>query len=448
MTDFWIYSGVLVAVAASFIVFPIYQLVARARGNNSLLGLSGEDERQHQNVVIFRERLIELEAELQQGKLDAETFEALKEELEESLLSDVSAPGGGNVEINRHPGVTQDPMLGGRTLIFSSVMALIVAVSAYAAYFQWGSYDEVLQAQTGQPSSPGHAGTNTAMAEGDVNALLDQLYTRLTREPDNVDGWMLFSRSAMKLEQYDRAIEGFGVVIELFEQRGQNSALVYGLLAQALYFRAGGQLTHEVKKSLEKALEIDPDEVGALVLMAMHAFGIEDYTTAIQYWQRILVVAPDHPAKASIEEGIARAQQLAGIDPSDAALAEKAAVVDGVDQTKNAGITVTVSLDPQLASRVAPGDTVFIFAQAESGSRMPLAASRHHVSDLPVTVLLNDATSMGPMAKLSQVKNANIIARISKSGQAFAGAGDLEGRVDSVGVFTRESVSVVIQTVL
>lgn len=438
MTLFWIYSGGLVLVTAFFIVYPVYKLSVQTRNDQSFPDLRSDDERQRQNVIIFRERLAELEAEQQLGKLETETFEALKAELEASLLSDVSPAGAGTSETEPHNEMP-DQAIGNRTLVFSVVLSVLVAVASYAAYFSWGAYDKVLLAQSASQGAAQSAEINAAAKGGDVNALLDQLYARLTEAPDNLEGWMLFSRSAMKLGQYDRAIEGFGVMIRLFEEQQQNSAPIYGLLAQAHYFKAEGRLTPEVQTALDNALKNDPEEVNALMLMAMHAFDRENYTEAVGYWQRILAVAPDHPAKQSIEEGVMRAQQLLGVDTRP----ENAKAPDDADMM--ARITVTVSLDPELASLVAPDDTVFIFAQAESGSRMPLAASRHVVSELPVTVQLNDASAMGPMARLSQVETANIIARVSKSGLATVSPGDLEGRQNKVAVFSGESVEVLIQ---
>ncbi len=87
----------------------------------------------------------------------------------------------------------------------------------------------------------------------------------------------------------------------------------------------------------------------------------------------------------------------------------------------------TVDLDPALRAQVADTDTVFIFARAVDGPRFPLAVLRKQVKDLPVTFSLDDSMSMMPNAKLSGFPNVQVGARISKSGSATPGPGDLEG---------------------
>jgi cytochrome c-type biogenesis protein CcmH len=86
-----------------------------------------------------------------------------------------------------------------------------------------------------------------------------------------------------------------------------------------------------------------------------------------------------------------------------------------------------VVLSPELADKVEPNDTVFIFARAVNGPRMPLAAVRARVLDLPLEFRLDDSMAMAPMARLSGYPQVVVIARISASGGAQAASGDLEG---------------------
>jgi cytochrome c-type biogenesis protein CcmH len=85
-----------------------------------------------------------------------------------------------------------------------------------------------------------------------------------------------------------------------------------------------------------------------------------------------------------------------------------------------------------LASRVALTDTVFIYARAAEGSRMPLAILRVPARELPKDFRLDDSMSMASGAKLSAAPLVVIEARISKSGGALPQSGDVFGRTAPV----------------
>ena len=92
----------------------------------------------------------------------------------------------------------------------------------------------------------------------------------------------------------------------------------------------------------------------------------------------------------------------------------------------------TVTLAPGLAAQAAPGDTVFVFARAVGGGRMPLAVQRAKVGDLPLSFKLDDSMAMTPTATLSGAQQVIVGARISKSGNAIPQAGDLAGEAPPV----------------
>ena len=71
--------------------------------------------------------------------------------------------------------------------------------------------------------------------------------------------------------------------------------------------------------------------------------------------------------------------------------------------------------------------TLFVFARAEHGSRMPLAVLRKQVKDLPTTFTLDDSNAMSPSMTISSTPSVVVGARVSKSGTAIPQSGDLEG---------------------
>jgi cytochrome c-type biogenesis protein CcmH len=90
-------------------------------------------------------------------------------------------------------------------------------------------------------------------------------------------------------------------------------------------------------------------------------------------------------------------------------------------------IAGTVTLNPSIAARAAPGDLVFIFARPAEGARMPLAIIRTTVKDLPAKFTLDDSMAMTPETRMSNFAEIVVGARVSKSGNAVPASGDLEG---------------------
>lgn len=108
----------------------------------------------------------------------------------------------------------------------------------------------------------------------------------------------------------------------------------------------------------------------------------------------------------------------------------------------------TVTITPTLAKKVSPTDTLFIFAQATKGPKMPLAIMRLQAKNLPASFSLNDAMAMAPAFKLSNFKKVNLVARVSKSGKAVPARGDLQGIVKEVKVGSSKKIHILINEVI
>jgi cytochrome c-type biogenesis protein CcmH len=93
-----------------------------------------------------------------------------------------------------------------------------------------------------------------------------------------------------------------------------------------------------------------------------------------------------------------------------------------------------VTLAAAVAAKASPEDTVFIFARAAEGPRMPLAILRKQVKDLPIEFRLDDAMAMQPSMKLSSFPKVVVGARVSKRGDAVPQPGDLQGATEPVAI--------------
>jgi cytochrome c-type biogenesis protein CcmH len=111
-------------------------------------------------------------------------------------------------------------------------------------------------------------------------------------------------------------------------------------------------------------------------------------------------------------------------------------------------ISGELKLAANLQGQVDPSDSVFIFAQAASGPRMPLAVMRTTASALPLSFTLDDSMSMTPQMRLSSFPAVIVTARVSKSGSAAAQSGDLQGRVEGVSTDDSHGLQLVIDKVV
>jgi cytochrome c-type biogenesis protein CcmH len=130
--------------------------------------------------------------------------------------------------------------------------------------------------------------------------------------------------------------------------------------------------------------------------------------------------------------------------PAVAAQEARAATATASGEARIAG---TVTLSAELRSKVAPEDSVIIFARPAEGSRMPLAMLRLQARELPKTFALDDSMAMSPDFKLSKFEEVIVGARVSKSGNPMPQKGDLEGLSKPVKL-GRGDVAVTIDRVL
>ena len=102
--------------------------------------------------------------------------------------------------------------------------------------------------------------------------------------------------------------------------------------------------------------------------------------------------------------------------------------------TSGASIKVSVNISQDVREKFGAGDSVFVYAKAASGPKMPLAVQKLSLAELPATVLLDDTMAMMEGMNLSAFNSVIISARVTKTGSAMAQAGDYIGefRVDDV----------------
>ncbi|BAN28106.1 tetratricopeptide repeat protein [Caballeronia insecticola] len=302
------------------------------------------------------------------------------------------------------------PAFAPRHAAVAGLLIALVPGAALTLYMRIGD-PAALAIQTAAEPSPSE---NHADSPGSMQAVVSRLAARLQRTPDDAQGWAMLARSYMALDRPGDATQAYRRAVAL----NPRDAELLADYADAMASANAGDLNGAALGVVESALALDAKQPKALALAASAAIDRRDYDGAIRFWER-LKNAPDLTPQIAqqAQRNIDEARTLATQDKRvRAALASASASVE-----------VRVRLSPELEGRVHPGDTVFVYALADDGSRMPLAVRRLQADQLPTTVRLDDSMSMAPNRRLSDFARISVAARVSASGKAQPEPGDLSG---------------------
>jgi cytochrome c-type biogenesis protein CcmH len=372
----------------------------------------------------LKEQLRQLQALHAAGTLDDAAYDRARAEVERRVVERVAA-GDIDVPTPAHHGT--------RPWRLWATVSVGVMVIATAGYLWTGdpqaAWNAAPPAAADVPTADA-GGAGHAMDTQRIEALVGQLTQRLKATPEDAQGWAMLARSLTVLGRHAEALPAYEKARAL---RGDDATLLADH-ADAMAMAHGRRIAGEPLALVRRALELDPDSLKALSLAGSEAFERRDYPAALTYWEHARRVAPPgSPYVAPLESGIAEARSLAGGSfAATPAAAGKSAASASAAAAATPRISGTVSLAAALRSRVQPDDTVFIYARAAQGPRMPVAIVRRQVRDLPFDFTLDDSNAMSPSQPLSSLSAATLVARISRSGQAMPQPGDLIGELSPV----------------
>jgi cytochrome c-type biogenesis protein CcmH len=399
------------------------------------------------SIATLREQMNQLTALHTAGALGDEQYNEARATLEKRIVDAVingpadSSPAASTKASNTGP---SKPLLIG--------MALAVCGIAAFGYFMLGSPQALTAPGATEPNATNATNANaTATANADAEAaakatagpghpitsaqiesMIEKLAARLKANPDDVDGWAMLGRSYAMVGKHELAAPA----LKRASTARPDDAALMADYADALAFTRSGKLEGEPAQLIAQALKLDGKNLKALSLSGTIAFNRKDYAGALRHWETLAQLAPNSDFLKQIQGGIDEARTLlkgggsaASASPaaSGAAGAAGAAAAATPAAAGPAAISGTITLAKALAGKAAPTDTLFVFARAAEGPRMPLAILRKQVKDLPLSFTLDDSMAMTPEMKLSSVQRVVVGARISKRGDATAQAGDLQG---------------------
>jgi cytochrome c-type biogenesis protein CcmH len=433
MNAFWFIAAAMLLLALVFVLPP---LLGR--------GVRQDVSQRDLNLAVYRARLAELEGERDSERITDTQFEQAKAELMQDMLGDVDP---------EDEAQTSAPRAGRIAAVLVAILLPLGVLGIYNTTGSWRLIDAPpMQAAAEAPRPAAAQGGNDEKLPS-MDVMVERLAERLQQEPGDLEGWVMLGRSYFILKRYTDAVQAYANAMALAEQEDPDLMADY---AEALALAHGNTLSGAPARLLDKALAIDPQHAKSLWYSGLAAYEVQDYGQAIGHWQKLMVQLPaDSDNARQLQQYLDEAQARQGGD-TVVAVTESAATGAASDApapaapapaTGGASLQVEVRLDAALAEQVAPTDTLFVFARAASGPRMPLAIVRKTVADLPLTVQLDDSMAMTPAMKLSTFPQVVVGARISKSGTAMPQAGDVQGFSEPVSPGEAGTVQVLINEV-
>lgn len=287
--------------------------------------------------------------------------------------------------------------------ISATALAMVLPAAVLGIYLMVSNHDWNAAPITAEPQASG--------AAPDMQTALSNLEAKLRDNPDDIDGWLLLANSYIQTQQFDEARGAFSRVLEMHDDRRARLGL-----AEVTVLQDRNALTGPAGQVFEDILVDEPLNPKALFYAGMAAVAREDNDLVRRRWGRLLELSPPDNIRRILQ------QQLDLLEPANVA---------DVPVAASAGPAISIDIDvaPTVREQINAGDSLFVLARVPNQPGPPIAALRLKVESFPLTANISDANVMLPGRSLNDADELEVVARISKSGDAISKPGDIFGDV-------------------
>ncbi len=411
MLVFWTLATLMTVLALAIALVPLL----RARS-----GVAGPSEHAAALEVLRGQRR-EIESDIASGILAADA--------REEALSELIARAGEDLPADS----PKAPLAAApKPWVAAAIVAIAIPALAFGLYGTLGT-----------PSALDVKSLAGAKVDDkQVAAMVESLARKVRDRPDDIQGWALLGRSMATLGRFQEAADAYEHLSKLMP--GDPDVLADW--ADVLGMAQGRSLLGRPREIAKQALDADPRHPKALALMGTAELDAGDFASAVAYWERLRDQLPQsspdaEEARTIIAEIRGRAAAAGKPVPGgrDAPATSKAAA--------GSSVSGSVELAFAVAGKVSGKETLFVFARAENGPRVPLAVVRARADALPFAFALDDSQAMAPGVNISSAQALRVEARISRSGNAAPQPGDRVGTSAVVKPGARD-VKIVVDKVL
>jgi cytochrome c-type biogenesis protein CcmI len=386
------------------------------------------------NTQIVKQRLVELEREVQEGLISEHDKRQAVDELKLALVDESAFE-------SHKTGNAKLP------LVIGGVLALVCGIVVYAQVNQMGRVAKAQQAIDALPelSQQLASGNANNLTQEDIASLALAIRQRLREEPQDDTGWMYFGRLMLSIGQEVQAIEAIDKAVSLSPSNSANRIT----LAQALMTTGDVNNLERAQSILLGLLQDTPQNDNLALMMAVVSAQLGDLDNTRRFYQQVEGKLPSDSDMA--QRLSARIKELEG-NSSEMVLLQTAGTVQKQSSVNNdgnaieTGFDVTVSLSKDADENAPKAGFLIVFAQdANSDNKMPAAVVKLPIEDFPISVSLTTDNAMMPQFTLATLSEVVITARLSKDGNVAVSEGEWQGSTEATVVANElSSLSVII----
>ena len=386
------------------------------------------------NTQIVKQRLVELEREVQEGLISEHDKRQAVDELKLALVDESAFE-------SHKTGNAKLP------LVIGGVLALVCGIVVYAQVNQMGRVAKVQQAIDALPelSQQLASGNANNLTQEDIASLALAIRQRLREEPQDDTGWMYFGRLMLSIGQEVQAIEAIDKAVSLSPSNSANRIT----LAQAIMTTGDVNNLERAQSILLGLLQDTPQNDNLALMMAVVSAQLGDLDNTRRFYQQVEGKLPSDSDMA--QRLSARIKELEGNSSEMVLLqtggtVQKQPIVNNDGNAIETGFDVTVSLSKQAYENAPKAGFLIVFAQdANSDNKMPAAVVKLPIEDFPISVLLTTDNAMMPQFTLATLSEVVITARLSKDGNVAVSEGEWQGSTEATVVANElSSLSVII----
>ncbi len=245
---FWILTLILAAIAMGFVCFPLF--------SSNLPSRSELDSEQ----TLYKARLLEIEKDLELGRLDELSAQAAKSEEARKLIK--------SSEFSKQPSVPR------RNKFLVLLAAISLPLFSIPFYYITGSPDVI--------SPPQQVSSDSSQPS--MQELLKVAEKRLQSNPDDTKGWKVVGPVYMRMRRYEDAIKAYQNIIRV---EGRNPEYLLKL-ADVHIEQTQGQINDEAKMLIHEVLSIDEEHSIAKFYTGIIALQSDKPDETMRIWQGMI----------------------------------------------------------------------------------------------------------------------------------------------------------------